>query len=333
MCLFESTARKPLNFHNFQAPREKRPTLAPPFTAQNPNKKRHSCPNKQQRLLHSLRRTGESGGCLSSKKMERAKIKKLQNEPDFTAGGILLITGATGIAAATARLAVEAGARVFIAALPGGGVEALAAETNSGFYAGDLAQEPHAESAIRACLDRHGRLDALFNVAGISGRSFGDGPVHECAAEAWDRTLNANARSTFLMCRAAVRQMIGQQSGSILNMASVLAFSPEPRHFASHAYAASKGAIIALTTAMAACYAPMKIRVNAIAPGLVDTPMSRRARDNEEIRAFIEHKQPLASGMLNAGEIARTALFLLSGGASSITGQIVTVDGGWCVSA
>jgi NAD(P)-dependent dehydrogenase (short-subunit alcohol dehydrogenase family) len=236
-------------------------------------------------------------------------------------GKVLLITGATGIAGATARLARERGVRVFVAALPGEAAD----------YQGDLSDEQHAESAVQTCVSRHGRLDALFNVAGISGRRFGDGAVHECTTEGWDRTLQTNARSTFLMCRAALRVMMRQRSGSILNMASVLAFSPEPRQFASHAYAASKGAIVALTTAMAASYAPMKIRVNAIAPGLVETPMSRRAQEDPAILEFIRNKQPLTAGMLSADQVAETALFLLSDAAGSITGQVLTVDGGWSV--
>jgi NAD(P)-dependent dehydrogenase (short-subunit alcohol dehydrogenase family) len=235
---------------------------------------------------------------------------------------VLLVTGATGIAGAAARLARERNAAVFVAALPGEDTD----------YEGDLSEEQHADAAVQACVDRHGTLDGLFNVAGISGRRFGDGPVHECTAEAWDRTVQANARSMFLMCRAALRVMMRQQSGSIVNMASVLALSPEPQHFASHAYAASKGAVMAMTTAMAAYYAPMKIRVNAIAPGLVETPMSRRAQEDPVIVEFIRAKQPLTGGMLSAEQVAEAALFLLSDAAASITGQILTVDGGWCVS-
>ena len=235
---------------------------------------------------------------------------------------VLLITGATGIAGAAARLARARGASVFVAAMPGEGAD----------YEGDLSEEHHADAAVQSCLTRHGSLDGLFNVAGISGRRFGDGPVHECTLEGWDRTMQANGRSMFLVCRAALRVMMTQQSGSIVNMASVLAFSPEPRHFASHAYAASKGAVIALTTAMAAYYAPMRIRVNAIAPGLVETPMSRRAQKDAAIVEFVRGKQPLSNGMLSADEVAEAALFLLSDAAVSITGQILTVDGGWGVS-
>jgi len=248
-------------------------------------------------------------------------------------GNILMITGATGIAAATARLAAAEGARLFIAALPAEDCEHLASETGAAYYSGDLSVEEHANAAVAACVERYGAVNAIFNVAGISGRRFGDGPVHECSVEGWDVTLANNARSAFLMCRGALRQMMKQSGGgSILNMASVLAFSPEPRYFATHAYAASKGAIIALTTAMASYYAPFGIRANAIAPALVDTPMSRRAQESAEIQAHLRHKQPLREGMITADEVACAALFLLGNASSSITGQVLTVDAGWCVS-
>lgn len=244
------------------------------------------------------------------------------SDPKGVTRKVLLVTGATGIAGTAARLARDRGAIVFVAALPEEGAD----------YEGDLSQEHHANAAVQGCLDRHGSVDGLFNVAGISGRRFGDGPVHECTAEGWDRTMEGNARSMFLMCRAALQVMVRQQSGSIVNMTSVLAFSPEPQYFSSHAYAASKGAAIALTTAMSAYYAPMNIRVNAIAPGLVETPMSRRAQEDPAIVVFIRGKQPLTGGLLSAEQVAEAALFLLSDAAASITGQILTVDGGWCVS-
>lgn len=246
-------------------------------------------------------------------------------------GKTVLITGSSGIAAASARLAAEGGARVFIAALDASECAALAGEVGGAWRSGDLSVEEHADAAVSACMERFGAVDALFNVAGISGRRFGDGPLHECTAQGWDATLTHNARSMFLVSRAALRAMMPARRGSILNMASVLAFSPEPRYFASHAYAASKGAVIALTTAMAAYYAPLGIRVNAIAPGLVATPMSRRAQASEEIAALLRTRQPLREGILSADEIARAALFLLGDEAAAITGQVLAVDGGWTV--
>ena len=98
------------------------------------------------------------------------------------------------------------------------------------------------------------------------------------------------------------------------------------------AYAASKGAIVSMSRAMAAYYAPHKIRVNVIAPGLVETRMSARAQSNEEVLDFISHKQPLSEGMLYPADVAMTALFLLGEQSRHMTGQVVGVDGGWAVS-
>ncbi|MBL8203623.1 MAG: SDR family oxidoreductase [Blastocatellia bacterium] len=255
----------------------------------------------------------------------------------------LLITGATGIAAATAKLAAQAGASVFIVSLHEDDCTILANEirvagARAEFYAGDLVQETTSSNAVQACVQHFGRIDALFNVAGISGRKFGDGPLHECTENGWDMTMDTNAKTTFLMCREVLKQMLQQDvneaglRGTILNMASVLAFAPEPKHFASHAYAASKGAIISLSKAMASYYAPHKIRVNAIAPGLIRTPMSQRAQDNPTIVEFMKTKQPLAEDLLEAEDVAEAALFLLGEASRHITGEVLVVDGGWRLS-
>src|SRR5262249_22937264 len=199
------------------------------------------------------------------------------------ANKVYLITGSTGIGAAPARLAAREGASAFVVSRDEESCRALAEEIGCGYYVADLTRSGEVSEAVESLLARHDRIDALFNVAGVSGRKFGDGPVHECSEEGWEITMETNAKSVFLMCRAVVRRMLDQpvgeggMRGSILNMASVLAFSPEPKYFATHAYAASKGAIIGLTRAMAAYYATSKIRVNAVAPGLTYTPMSQRA--------------------------------------------------------
>jgi NAD(P)-dependent dehydrogenase (short-subunit alcohol dehydrogenase family) len=251
---------------------------------------------------------------------------------------VCLIAGSTGIAAATAELLAADGWSLFVCSRTEANCRALAERVGGGFLAADLSQDGAAERSVASCVERYGRLDAAFNVAGISGRRFGDGPVHEATPEGWDVTLDANARSTFLSCRAQIAQMLSQQPGPdglrgvVLNMASVLAFSPSPELFGTHAYAASKGAIVAMTRAMAASYAPSKVRVNAIAPGLTRTPMSQRAQADERIRRFAAEKQPLVGGMLDAEDVAGAAAFLLGPAARAVTGVVLVVDGGWSVS-
>jgi NAD(P)-dependent dehydrogenase (short-subunit alcohol dehydrogenase family) len=249
-------------------------------------------------------------------------------------GRVLLITGSTGIAEATALKAAERGDSIFVISRNETHCLDLCARLrDAGYYACDLTNERGVEEALTACLNRFGGIDAVFNVAGISGRSFGDGPLHECSTEGWTVTLDSNLKSIFLVCRGVLKYWLGaERAGTILNMASVLAFSPQAQHFATHAYAASKGGIISMSLAMAAYYAPQQIRVNVIAPALVRTPMSARAQTNPELLDYIAHKQPLSGGMLEADDVARAALFLLSDESRHMTGQVITVDGGWTVS-
>ena len=231
---------------------------------------------------------------------------------------VLIITGSTGIAAATAQLAEAEGHRAFL--------------VDEDTY--DLREAGAAARASADCIAAHGRIDGLFNAAGISGRRLGDGPLHECTEEGWDAVMASNLRTTFLASRAVLRGWLAaNQSGAILNMSSVLANSPEPERFQTHAYAASKAAIDGLTKSMAAYYAPFGIRVNAIAPGLVKTPMSARAQANDALMEYVSRKQPLSRGIIEARDVARAALFLLTDGSRFITGETLAVDGGWKVTS
>ena len=246
---------------------------------------------------------------------------------------VLLVTGSSGIAAATARL--WAGENpVFVVGINQEECCSLASELGEASFAeADVRDETAVRRAVAACVARFGRIDALFNVAGISARSAGDGPLHECKSAGWDLSMDVNAKGTFLMCREVLGVWTkNAQAGVILNCGSVLARHPQPAHFATIGYAASKGAIEAMSLAAAAYYAPNGIRINVVAPGLVRTPMSARAQANPRITAYMTHKQPLTKGMLSAGDVARSACFLLRSDSSPITGQIVTVDGGWTVS-
>lgn len=259
-------------------------------------------------------------------------------------GKTVFIVGSTGIGGATARLAAQAGAQVFITSRTEENCRAVTDEINSSpngmasCWAADQTQAEQVENAIARCIATFGKIDAAFNVAGISGRKFGDGPLHECSEAGWDATLDTNAKGMFLFCRAQLQQMLQQQigenglRGNILNMASMLALVPQRDHFATHAYAASKGAIISMSRAMASYYAPHKIRVNVIAPSLVATPMSQRAQSNDDILDLMKIKQPLVEGLISADDVARAALFLLSDEARVITGDVLNVDAGWSVS-
>src|ERR1700681_2125141 len=188
---------------------------------------------------------------------------------------VLLISGTTGIAAATARMAKAEGASVLAIARHAGEIEDV--------FLGDLTEASTSRDAVRHCVDRFGRIDCLFNVAGISARRLGDGPLHTCTDEAWDATMDANVKSMFMLSRETLQVMLEQpakdngQRGVILNMASVTPVRPSPLYFDTHAYAISKGAVIAMTRVMAAYYAPHHIRVNAISPALVRTRLTERS--------------------------------------------------------
>ncbi len=234
--------------------------------------------------------------------------------------------------AATARLAAVYGARVFVCGLEEEPCRQLAAECGGGCHVGDLSIPSEAEKAVARCITELGPIDALFNVAGGSGRRFGDGPLHLISDQGWERTFDINLKTMFLVSRSVLRRMVPRRSGAILNMATVTAYSPEPKNFATHAYAAAKGAAIAMTKSMAAYYAPYRIRVNAIAPGLVKTPMSLRAQTDATILEQMRQKQPLCGSLLEPDEVARAAVFLLGPSANMITGQVLGVDGGWEVS-
>lgn len=268
-------------------------------------------------------------------------------EPDVghrrrMAGRTALITGSTGIAAASAVLFAAEGARVFVVSRTADNCRELvdglvASGAEAAWYAADLEDESAAEAAVAAAAERFGRLDTLFNVAGGSGRRFGDGPVHEMTMEGWDRTMSLNARTHITMSRAVLRRMLGQEPdvdgarGAILHTASILAVSPSPELFPTHAYAASKGAIVTLTQTMAAFYVRQGIRVNAVAPSLTTSRMSARAAADAATQEFAGRRQPLAGGFLPPEDIADAALFLLSRDSRSITGQVLLVDGGWSV--
>jgi NAD(P)-dependent dehydrogenase (short-subunit alcohol dehydrogenase family) len=255
----------------------------------------------------------------------------------------LIVGGTSGIGLASARRFLQEGARVVVTGHTHDSsreaVEVLRDRGPVWSLVLDARDPAAVESAFTAAKVLLGdRLDVLFHVAGMSGRSLGDGPLHEATSEGWDSVLNVNARSTFLTNRAAVRVMRTQDPdgsglrGTVLNMGSVLAASPSPEHFGTIAYAASKGAIRAMTLACAAQYAPERIRFNLLVPGLIDTPMAARAVADPTIRAYLATKQPLSGGPGDPADCAEAAVYLCEPASRFVTGVELKVDGGWSVS-
>jgi len=256
---------------------------------------------------------------------------------------VYIITGASGIAAETIKMVAEAGAKVFYIGRNAERCKDFQDELkqqnlDADYIVGDLVHPEVAINLVNACIQKYGRIDGLYNVAGISGRKFGDGPIHECTEEGWEITMTTNVTTQYRMCREVVKQMLKQVPdsdglrGAILNMASILGISPEPKFFSTIGYAAAKGAIISMSTSMASKYALDKIRVNVIAPGLVLTRMSERASKDDEIINFMKLKQPLVESMMDAKDIAEASIFLLSNKSKVITGEVLKVDAGWSIS-
>ncbi len=249
---------------------------------------------------------------------------------------IVIVGGTSGIGLSAAAACVDAGARVVAVGLDA--ATAADARARLGDRArvliGDAADAATSERAIDEAVAAFGRLDALYHVAGGSGRRFGDGPLHELTEEAIDRTLALNLKSLILSNRAAVRRFLAQGGGgSVLNVGSVLATHPAPHFFSTHVYAAAKSAIVGFTQSCAAHYAGDNIRFNVIAPGLVDTPMARRATNDPAILAYAATRQPLDGGRIGQpGDLDGAVLFLLGDESRFVTGQVLAVDGGWSVS-
>ncbi len=250
---------------------------------------------------------------------------------------VVVIGGTTGLGLSAARAMLAAGARgVVVTGRKADSAAAAQAELGArgAAHVGDATEARHAEEAIALARERFGGFHGLYHVAGGSGRRMGDGPLHEVRDEGIEATLRLNLHSVMLSNRAAVRQFLAQKSGgAILNMGSVLGWSPSREFFATHVYAAAKAAIVGLTKSAAAYYAPHGLRMNVLAPALVETPMARRAAGDERILKFIATKQPLDGGRIGRPEDCDgAAVYLLSEAARFVTGQVLAIDGGWTVS-
>lgn len=244
---------------------------------------------------------------------------------------VVVVGASSGLGRSALGACLRAGARV-VGVSPDGPIPGEPAALRT--HVGDAREPDTARQAIRLALDAFGGCDALYHVAGGSGRRFGDGPLHAVTDAGWDETLRLNLSSAFYSARAAAESLLERKaSGSVLLMGSVLGRSPSPGYFDTHAYAAAKAAIVGLVTTSAAFYAPHGIRFNAVLPGLTETPMSARAMTDPRILAFVRGKQPLDGGRPGAAaDLDDAVVFFLSDASRFVTGQALAVDGGWSVS-
>lgn len=249
---------------------------------------------------------------------------------------LVIMGGTSGIGLSAAKAFVSHGARVVVVGHTAESAEQAATELqeNGIVELGNAAHVDTAAHAIETCRKNFGGFDGLYHVAGGSGRSFGDGPLHEMTLEGWNHTFSLNLTSLMLSNQAALKSFLAQKSsGCILNMSSVLGFSPSPRYFSTHAYTAAKSAVIGFTKSIAAYYAKDNIRINVLAPGLIETPMAQRAAGDESIQRFIKTKQPLDGGRIGQPvDLDGAAVYLMSDYSRFTTGQVLGVDGGWSIS-
>ncbi len=244
--------------------------------------------------------------------------------------------GTTGMGLASALALQKKGAKVLVIGRNEKGCTKAKEQLDSDclVMSGDATHPKTIENGIKMANDKWGSITGLFHVAGGSGRQFGDGPLDAMSLEGWNKTFELNLTSMMLSNKAMVNYFLEQKkSGTILNMGSVLGYSPSPKYFVTHAYAAAKAAIIGFSKSIASYYASDDIRINVIAPSLFATPMAKRAVEDDKIQAFLKTKQPLDGGRPGQpDDIDNAVLMFLAPSSKFITGQVLAVDGGWGIS-
>jgi NAD(P)-dependent dehydrogenase (short-subunit alcohol dehydrogenase family) len=246
-------------------------------------------------------------------------------------GKVAIITGAaTGIGRATALLFARAGARLVLGDVRGDELERTCRDVAAAGGAAvpvvaDLARPEDCAAVVEAAVRVHGRLDVLFNNAGVGTMTVG-GSVETIDLARWDLAMDVNVRAMYLTSRSAVPHLRAAGGGAIVNTASVSAFRGRPER-PSHAYAASKGAVLSLTRAMAVSYGRDRIRVNAICPGVIRTRLTADIVEGAQRDAAAGRGIPLGR-VGEPDDIARCALFLASDASSFVTGTHIVVDGG-----
>ncbi|MEE9286010.1 MAG: glucose 1-dehydrogenase [Dehalococcoidia bacterium] len=245
---------------------------------------------------------------------------------------VALITGgSSGIGRTTGQLFVREGARVALADVDADrGAEAARMIEDTGgealFVPLDVTSEPSIESAVAQVVQRFGRIDVLFNNAGVLGPQ-SVLKLHDLTTEEYDRMMDVNLRGVVFVAKHVIREMLKTGGGAIVNTASISGIIGMANQAV---YAASKAAVAMLTKQLAVDYAGSNIRVNAVAPGFVRTPMldAMRPDDPDTLFTMLSERTPLGR-VATPQDIAHAVLYLASDQASFVTGTVLTVDGGY----
>lgn len=241
-------------------------------------------------------------------------------------GKVAVITGAAGgIGREAAILFSAEGASVCVADMSREHAEAVAAECREAFFQEvDVSDSASAAAMYAATAERYGGVDVLYNNAGIMPPD--DASVLETEPDAWDRVMDVNAKGVFLCCKHGIPHLLERGGGSVINVASFVALVGAAT--SQIAYTASKGAVLSLTRELAVEFARRDVRVNALCPGPVETPLLLRLFEDDPA-AYERRRIHLPMGRLaKAQEIANGALFLASDESSYVTGTTFLVDGG-----
>lgn len=246
---------------------------------------------------------------------------------DSLVGKVVIVTGAgSGIGTATAKDLAANGAKVIISDINDKDGQRVADEITAdggtaSFFHTDVSSEESVSSLVNFAVEKYGQLDFAHNNAGMGEPA---GPTHELDTAAWDKTFDVDLKGVFLCMKYELRAMLKNGKGAIVNTASGAGERPSPGY---PAYVAAKHGVIGLTRHTALEYADQNIRINAIAPGIVDTGIIPDELNTPEARKSIENLVPMKR-MAQPLEIAKLVEFLLSDDASYVTGSTVNIDGG-----
>lgn len=241
----------------------------------------------------------------------------------FTDRVVFITGGTSGLGLATTKLFAAEGAKIFVTDLEERDVLKSLPESASAHFARcDVASSTDCENAINACVEKFGRLDVLFHCAGGNGAC---DPVTLIPVATWEKTIQVNLTSVFYLCRVAIPVMAKQGKGSIVSIASTSGLFGD---YGMSAYNAAKAGVINLTKSMAVEHAQEGIRINAICPGYMITPMTTVFSTHPIIREELLTSIPMGRGS-QPSEVAKAALYLASDDASYTTGTALVVDGGW----